>query len=146
VSTFVAGNPGNDTVDAGNGGGMLFGGAGADNFVFASVDVKAATPPPLTQVMDYSFADGDKFDFSALTSQFHVTSINDALIVRAVEDPSGTFATLQVDKIDPNGMPSAPIWVDVAHIAGAHSGDTLSVLVDSHSAAHLAQIQIGLLI
>ena len=95
--------------------------------------------------MDYHFTEGDKFDFSALTSQFHSTGIDDHLIVRAVEDASGTFAKLQVDIIDPNGLPSAPIWVDVAQIAGAHTGDTLNVLVDSHSTVHLAQIHVDLL-
>ena len=58
-------------------------------------------PPPVTHVMDYHYAEGDRFDFSALTSQFHSTSIDDHLIVRAMEDASGTFATLQVDKMIP---------------------------------------------
>src|SRR5436190_15205021 len=30
--TFAFGNPGNDTIDVGNGGGIVFGGAGADTF------------------------------------------------------------------------------------------------------------------
>jgi hypothetical protein len=144
--TFAFGNPGNDTIDVGKGGGIVFGGAGADTFVFASVDIKAEPPPPVTHIMDYSFAAGDKFDFSALTSQFHATAINDAMIVRAVEDGSGAFATLQVNKIDPNGMPSTPAWVNVAEITGAHFGDTLNVLVDSHSAVHVAQIHVDVLV
>ena len=144
--TFAFVNPGNDTIDVGKGGGIVFGGAGADTFVFASVDIKAEPPPPVTHIMDYSFAAGDKFDFSALTSQFHATGVNDALIVRAVEDGSGTFATLQVDKTDPHGMPAAPIWVNVAEIAGAHSGDTLNLLVDSHSAVHVALIHVDVLV
>ncbi|MCP1926412.1 hypothetical protein [Bradyrhizobium elkanii] len=37
---------------------------------------------------------GDTFDFSALTSPFHGSSMDDAMLVRAVEDPSGMFATL----------------------------------------------------
>jgi hypothetical protein len=137
--TFAAGSPGNDTIDAGKGGGILFGGAGADTFVFANVN--ADVPPPVTHVMDYHYAEGDRFDFSALTAQFHSTSIDDHLIVRAIEDASGTFATLQVDKMIPGMMN----WVDIAQIAGAHTGDALDVLVDSHSAVHLAQIHVGLL-
>jgi hypothetical protein len=144
--TFAFGNPGNDTIDVGKGGGIVFGGAGADTFVFANVDIKAEPPPPVTHIMDYSFAAGDKFDFSALTSQFHATAFDDAMIVRAVEDGSGAFATLQVNKTDPNGMPSTPIWVNVAEVAGAHSGDTLNVLVDSHSAVHVAQIHVDVLV
>jgi hypothetical protein len=140
------GNPGNDTIDAGRGGGNLFGGAGADTFVFASINIKADAPPAVTHVMDYSFAEGDRFDFSAMTSQFHSSGMSDTMIVRAVEDASGTFATLQVDKIDATSMPGMANWVDVAQIAGAHSGDTINVLIDSHSAVHLAQIHVGLLV
>ena len=35
--------------------------------------------------------------------------------------------------------------MDVAQIAGAHTGDALNVLVDSHSTVHLAQIHVDLL-
>lgn len=141
-----SGNPGNDTIDAGHGGGTLFGGAGADTFVFANINVKADRSPPVTHVMDYSYAEGDRFDFSALTSQFHAIGGSDALIVRAVEDPSGTFATLQVNAVDSSGAAVTSNWVSVVEVAGAHSGDTLSVLIDSHSAVHLAQIHVGLLV
>jgi hypothetical protein len=146
AGSAVAGTPGNDVIDAGHGGGSLFGGAGADTFVFANVDVKAATAPPVTQVMDYHFAEGDKLDFSALTSQFHSTGIDDNLIVRAVEDGSGQFATLQVNATgpSPNTSPGAANWVSIAHIDGAHAGDAVNVLVDSHAAIHLAQIHVDL--
>jgi hypothetical protein len=142
----ASGNPGNDTIDAGHGGGFLFGGGGADNFVFANVDVHATPPAAITHVTDYSFAEGDRFDFSALTSQFHATGADDAMIVRAVEDASGQFATLQVNATDPGAPPAAPNWVSVAQIDGAHSGDAVNVMVDSHSAVHLAQIHAGLLV
>ncbi|MBR1300821.1 cadherin repeat domain-containing protein [Bradyrhizobium sp. AUGA SZCCT0042] len=146
ASTGAAANPGNDTIDAGTGGGFLFGGGGADNFVFANVDVHAATAPPVTHVVDYSYAEGDRFDFSALTSQFHATGFSDGMIVRAVEDGSGQFATLQVNATNPFGPPAAPHWVSVAQIDGAHSGDALNVLIDSHSGVHLTQIHVGLLV
>jgi Ca2+-binding RTX toxin-like protein len=139
----VAGTPGNDTIDAGHGGNILVGGAGADNFVFANVQVSVATPPPLTHVTDYSFAQGDSFDFSALTSAFHGSGFSDALIVRAVEDASGTFATLQVNANGP--WSKLPSWVNVAQLDGAHAGDDVSVLIDNHS-VHLAQIHVGLLV
>jgi hypothetical protein len=138
----VIGTPGNDTIDAGHGGQILVGGAGADHFVFANVQPNAPTPSPLTHVADYSFAEGDSFDFSALTSAFHGLPANDASIVRAVEDPSGTFATLQVNAAGP--WSKIDSWVDVAQIDGAHAGDAVSVLIDSQ-AVHLAQIHVGLL-
>jgi len=146
AGSATAGTPGNDVIDAGHGGGFLFGGGGADNFVFGHVDVRATPPAAITHVTDYHFAEGDTFDFSALTSQFHATGIADGMIVRAVEDSSGHFATLQLNAMNPNGPPVAANWVGVAQIDGAHTGDAVSVLVDSHSATHLAQIHVGLLV
>jgi hypothetical protein len=143
---IIAGTAGNDTINAGSGGNILFGGAGADNFVFGpSTPLNAPTPAQVTHVADYHAAEGDTFDFSAITSQFHNSGVNDALVVRAVEDSSGKFATLQVDHIDPMGLPSAPNWVNVAQIDGAHAGDSVNVLIDNHS-VHLAQIHVDLLV
>jgi len=75
--------------------------------------------------------------------------------VRAVEDPSGTFATLQLnttpDTAATRGGPApqpagTAHWVNVAQIDGAHAGDAVNVLVDSHAAIHLAQIHATLLV
>src|SRR6185295_15056156 len=130
----IAGTAANDTIDAGHGGNILFGGAGADNFVFGpATPLNAPTPAQVTHVADYHAAEGDSFDFSAITSAFHNSSVSDSLVVRAVEDASGKFATLQVDHIDPMGLPSAPNWVNVAQLDGAHAGDTVNVLIDNHS-------------
>jgi hypothetical protein len=156
---IVVGTAGNDIIDAGHGGNILFGGAGADHFVFGpSIQLNAPTAAaaqPITHVADYSAAQGDTFDFSALTSAFHASNVADASLVRAVEDPSGTFAMLQLNT---NGdapaavsrgatQPSAVAnWVDVAQIDGAHAGDAVNVLVDSHAAIHLAQIHATFLV
>jgi hypothetical protein len=143
---IVAGTAGNDTIDAGHGGNILFGGAGADNFVFGpSIQFNAPTPAQVTHVADYSAAQGDTFDFSALTSAFHNSSVSDSLVVRALEDASGKFATLQVDHIDPMGLPSAPNWVSVAQLDGAHAGDAVNIWIGNHS-VHLAQIHVDLLV
>ena len=130
--------------------------AAADHFVFASNPAPPAAAQPIAHVVDYSAAQGDTFDFSALTSAFHTSNIADASLVRAVEDPSGTFATLQLNT---NGDAAAAVsraaaappsavanWVDVAQIDGAHAGDPVNVLVDSHAAIHLAQIHATLLV
>jgi hypothetical protein len=142
----VVGTSGNDTIDAGHGGNILFGGAGADHFVFGpGIQLNAPTPAQITHVADYSAAQGDTFDFSAITSAFHNSSVNDSLVVRAVEDASGKFATLQVDHIDPMGLLSAPNWINVAQLDGAHAGDAVNILIDNHS-VHLAQIHVDLLV
>jgi Ca2+-binding RTX toxin-like protein len=139
------GTAGNDIINAGTPP-LLFGGAGADTFVFGpSIQLNAPTPAQVTHVADTSAAQGDTFDFSALTSAFHNSSVSDALVVRAVEDASGKFATLQVDHIDPSGLPSAPNWVSVAQLDGAHAGDAVNILIDTHS-VHLAQIHVDLLV
>ena len=150
---IVAGSAGNDTIDAGYGGKILFGGGGADNFVF-SHNIELSTPAapaaqPITHVADYSASQGDTFDFTALTSSFHDSTVADGLLVRAVEDASGKFAPLQL-----NTTPNAPspmsgaaaTWANVAQLDGAHAGDAVNVLVDSHSAVHLAQIHVDLLV
>jgi hypothetical protein len=141
----VAGTASNDVIDAGHGGNILFGGAGADTFVFGPGIQLNTTSAQITHVADYSAAQGDTFDFSALTSTFHNSNVSDALVVRAVEDASGKFATLQVDHIDPMGLPSAPNWVNVAQLDGAHAGDAVNIWIDNHS-VHLAQIHVDLLV
>jgi large repetitive protein len=144
-TTTVAAPATGQIFDAGQGGHTLVGTAGPDNFVFANVGVHAPTPPPVTLIENYSFAQGDKFDFSAITSQFHASGLGDALIVRAVEDAGGKFATLQIDTLDPHAVvPGMPNWVSVAQIDGAHAGDAVNVLIDGQ-AVHLAQIHVGLL-
>jgi hypothetical protein len=156
---IVIGTSGNDTIDAGLGGKILLGGGGADNFVFGpDIHLGSATAPsaqPITHVADYSAAQGDTFDFSALTAAFHASGVADNSLVRAVEDPSGTFATLQIDTTPPvmavgrgGGAPQAgvPNWVNVAQLDGAHAGDAVNVLLDSHLAVHVAQIHVDLLV
>ena len=44
------------------------------------------------------------------------------------------------------GLPSAPNWVSVAQIDGAHSGDAVNVLIDNNHSVHLAQIHVDLLV
>lgn len=131
------GNPGNDIIHAGQGGLVLVGGAGADNFVFA--DVPASAPAPLTRVADYSFAEGDRFDFSALMPAFNVK--DDSFVVRAVEDAGGTFAILQVNA---SALQKTAHWVDVARLDGLNAGDAVDVLIDNHG-VHLAHLHVGLL-
>jgi len=82
--------------------------------------------PPVTYVVNYSFAEGDSFDFSALTSQFHPQHQRCADRARGGR-PSGKFATLQVDTIDPNGLAVRPQLGRVRRSTAAHAGDAVSV-------------------
>jgi len=144
--TGAGGAPAPTTIDAGHGGGTLVGTAGADNFVFANVSVQGPAAPPITHVANYSFAQGDTFDFSALTSQSHGWQVGDASVVRAVEGAGGA-AMLQVNTVDSSmGTKVGSNWVTVAEIDGAHLGDTVNVLIDSHSAIHVAQIHVDVLV
>jgi hypothetical protein len=77
--------------------------------------------------------------------------VTDASLVRVVEDHGGTFATLQLNTTpgQVSIMPTlqvAPTWVNVAQIDGAHTGDAVNVLVDSHAAIHLAHLHVDLLV
>jgi len=110
-----------------------------DNFAFATT---VQTPVPAAAPVQHSFG---TFDFSALTSQFFSTSLSDDMLVRAVEDHSGKFATLQVNS-NSMGLKYGPTWVNVEQIAGAHLGDAVSVVVDNHSSVHLAHIHVDLLV
>jgi large repetitive protein len=144
--TGAGGAPAPTTIDAGHGGGTLVGTAGADNFVFANVSVQGPAAPPVTHVANYSFAQGDTFDFSALTTQSHGWQVGDASVVRAVEGAGGA-AMLQVNTVDSSmGTKVGSNWVTVAEIDGAHIGDTVNVLIDSHSAIHVAQVHVDVLV
>jgi large repetitive protein len=110
-----------------------------DNFAFATnVQSHALAAAPV----QHTFG---TFDFSALTLQFYATSESDAMMVRAVEDHGGKFATLQVNS-NSMGLKYGPTWENVEQLAGAHAGDAVNVLVDSHAAIHLAQIHVGWLV
>ena len=126
-----------DMGTAGNGSALakfLLGGAGADNFVFAHVGVDASLPPPLTHVAGHHFAGADSFDFSALPPAFHGLG--------ALEDASGSFATLQASANGPwEGLAS---WVDVAQFDGAHASGLADLLL-AHNAIRHAQIHLDLL-
>ena len=65
--------------------------------------------------------------------------------MRAVEDPSGSFATLQVNTTTDSVVSNAH-WISVAQVDGLHAGDAVNVLIDGHSGIHAAQIHAGLLV
>ena len=61
---ILTGGSGNDIIYGGTGDDILLGGVGADVFVWTENDLDSGTD----KVMDFSFAEGDKLDFSDLLS------------------------------------------------------------------------------
>jgi hypothetical protein len=85
-----------------------------------------ATPPVLiTHLADYSAAQGDTIDVSALFSPGSGQ-------VQAHEDASGSFAILQVSSDPAHGSQ----WISIAQLDGVHEGDAINVIVD---ATHVPQ-------
>jgi hypothetical protein len=125
---IVPGTAGNDTFHIGQGGLILAGGGGADTFAFDPA-ILTAPAAPVTHIADYSAAQGDVFDFSAL-------QVADATKVRVLEDASNAFATLQVQAAGA----AADSWINLAQLDGVHAGDPVNVALD---AAHVAYLHAG---
>jgi Ca2+-binding RTX toxin-like protein len=135
-SDTVDGGAGNDTLNGGGGQDTLTGGAGADKFVFDAValaDARAATPI-FDEVADYnqgnsgifSASEGDQIDLSALLSAAynHGNGPVVSSLVRAYEDSSGTFASLQIN-------PDGANWVTIARLDGVQIGKTVNAILDA---------------
>ena len=60
------GRAGNDQLDGGAGADILAGGAGADRFIYKTQADSPFAPGSRDQIMDFSHADGDKLDLSAI--------------------------------------------------------------------------------
>jgi hypothetical protein len=137
----IRGTAGNDTIDAGFGGNILVGLGGADNFVFANVGAIASAR--LAHLADHSFLNGDGFNFSWPASAFHAPAVAGAPFAHAVGDFMDAFAALQDNTNGP--------WEELMSSVGpgqigARAGHDVSVLIDSHSASHLALFHLGLLV
>ncbi len=65
-ANMICGGLGNDTLTGGGGADTLYGGAGADIFVFLSLTDSKTTVSGQDQVMDFSSAQSDKIDLSAI--------------------------------------------------------------------------------
>jgi hypothetical protein len=120
-----AGNPGDNTIDAAMAAVSCFGSGGADNFVFANVDMLCRAllrRSRMSRTIIMPRATGSIS--SALTSQFHAPALDDAMNrARGRGRQRQVCATLQVNLTDPSAPPSGPNWVSIAQIDGAHAGD-----------------------
>ncbi|WP_457787947.1 VCBS domain-containing protein [Pseudomonas sp. PL-6] len=104
LDTLVGGD-GDDILIGGLGNDTLIGGAGADTFVFA----ETTGASNLDQILDYSFAEGDKLDLSALLNANFVSGSQVSDFVKLVQ--TGADITVQVDV---NGATGGPSFADVA--------------------------------
>jgi hypothetical protein len=135
----LIGGPGNDVLNGNTGTDTLIGGHGADAFVFdfaALTDAQAATPV-IDHITDYDqgntgnfdITEGDQIDLSALLATAYNHGSGEAVssLVRAIEDPSGAFAHLQIDS---DGTANGANWTTIALLDGVHSGSIFNVILD----------------
>jgi Ca2+-binding RTX toxin-like protein len=133
----IMGNNGPDSLNGKGGADRLFGGTQADKFVFDAVAMSDAQSAIFDTVKDYNQgngayepAEGDQIDLSALlsTAYNHGSGQPVASLVRAVEDAGGTFAKLQIDA---DGTANGVNWTTIARLDGLHTGNNLSIILDS---------------
>ena len=138
ANDHIIGSPGNDVLNGGPGFDLLTGGGGADRFVFDSFALTDATAstPQIDHVTDYSAAQGDTIDLTAIFSALSATS-NLSSLVHATEDASGTFTTVQINTASSG---QAAHWVNIAQLDGISVGDTINVNLDPSHPATAFQI------
>ncbi|HEX5841060.1 MAG TPA: VCBS domain-containing protein, partial [Pseudomonas sp.] len=95
---------GNDTLIGGTGNDTLTGSTGADTFVFGETGA-----PNLDTVLDYSFAEGDKLDLSALLDSNFSGGSQVSDFVQLVQ--AGSNITVQVDA---DGTANGAAFTDIA--------------------------------
>jgi len=132
----LRGGSGSDVLDGGVGDDILRGGAGndtmrgdegADRFVFAH-----SSSSHRDMILDYTFADGDVIDLSALLDAAFGPSSNVADFVRLAV--SGNNILVQVDA---NGLLGGVSWSDVAVLSGGATLGVDQVLVYFEQQTHV---------
>jgi hypothetical protein len=128
-----------DAIHAGFGS-IMSGPGGADNFVFAKSEAVASAP--LTHLADHGFLSGDGFNFSWQASAFHAPAATGTPFAHAMGDFIDAYAALQGNT---NGAWGGLMSSTGPGQFGAHAGDDVSTLMDSHGASYLALFHLGLL-
>ena len=119
------GQAGNDVLVGGLGNDTLVGGGGADTYRFAESGSEHRDT-----ILDYSAAQGDKLDLSALLDANFGSGSNVSDFVRVLD--SGKDATVQVDV---DGAGGASTWTDVAVLANYNTSGN-PVLVNFQNQTH----------
>jgi Ca2+-binding RTX toxin-like protein len=119
------GGTGDDDISGDAGNDILTGGAGADRFAFSEMGSTNRDT-----ILDYSFADNDVIDISALLDATFDASSNVADFVRLTA--VGTDLVLQVDV---NGPTNGAVWSDVAYLTGASAAGQALVYFEQQAHA-----------
>jgi autotransporter passenger strand-loop-strand repeat protein len=141
---LLIGFGGNNTL-IGGGNDDLFGGVGANNFVFGQTALSAAqgSTPATTSVLDFdqdggsfSLSQGDTINVAAIVGTAYSQGNAAGSLVRAIEDPSGNFANLEVN---PTGRGA---WTTIAELQGLSLGDPVDVVVGTSGAVSQIDVQV----
>ncbi|AYF01419.1 hypothetical protein PY32053_01794 [Paracoccus yeei] len=97
----LLGDAGNDTLTGGQGADQLWGGLGADRFVFLATS--DSTTPMRDQILDFSRAQGDRIDLSAIDADRRDSYDNDAFRFVGTDAFSGTAGELRYGRVG-NGV------------------------------------------
>ncbi|WP_322517587.1 tandem-95 repeat protein [Rhodopseudomonas palustris] len=125
-SDHLSGGGGSDTLTGGSGNDTLRGGTGSDVFKFSETG-----SGNLDAILDYSSAEGDTLDLSALLDAAYGSGNNvDANFVRLVNE--GNDVKVQVDV---NGATGGQNWADVALLQGYHTAGN-TVLAQFENTTH----------
>ena len=128
---ILVGGPGDDVLEGGGGSDTLTGGGGSDTFIFGPQSLASgeASTPAYDTITDYNAA-SDEIVVSGIVGPAAANGDPASSLVRIVEDPSGGFASLQVN---PNGPADPNSWTTIAHLNGLSVGDDVNVLLNGAS-------------
>jgi autotransporter passenger strand-loop-strand repeat protein len=141
---LVIGFGGNNTL-IGGGNDDLSGGLGANKFLFgqAALSAAQASTPATSTVLDFdqdggsfSPSQGDTVDVSAIVGTAYSQGKTVGSLVRVIEDPSGSFANLEVN---PTGSGA---WTTIAQLEGLSLGDPVSVAAGTSGATSQIDVQV----
>jgi Ca2+-binding RTX toxin-like protein len=82
-NNVITGGSGDDQITGGSGADTLWGGPGADTFIYTSTSQSTVSTSTQDQIMDFSDAEGDKIDLSAIDANTATPGVDDAFTLVA---------------------------------------------------------------
>lgn len=130
-SNVLSGGAGNDQLQGGAGRDIVTGGAGADTFRFASGDFAGMTTATCDLIADFSHAEGDRIDLSAIDANSANGTGNDAFAFIGSAAFGHIAGQLRVEVIsglsvvqgDVNGDGVADFWIGLNGAPALVAGD-----------------------